>query len=445
MKNFLILSAFLYSSISFGQHLERRIAHGFRLQPTEINGTSRMQVAALSPTGTAGVAGLQMNDILLEVNSTEVFGMADLQSDAISNLREGAEVVYTVIRNGETLELSASGVPIPMESGDSHKTEYFEIPFDGGWLRAIANLPEGEGPFPTIYFIQGYTCSPIESQWPGHPYRRLAKTFTDAGIAFVRVEKPGVGDSYGMDPCMETDFNYEVESFTEAGQFVRDLSWVDTTNFYIFGHSMGGYLAPIVASEVPTQGIAVYGTRHEPWREYFLQMWRFQLVRQGFSYAEVESRMKDYYELAYLLFFQRHSPTEISASHPHLNDELEDGLLWDGENIVLFRNYDALQSVDDLPVVPSWLEYQGKVLVMYGTADFEVCSDESPREMVRMINLEGKGKAEYVEIQGADHSMFPVRGMEEAVNMEPAELRSIQMSGIENLIPNSVVRWMTEK
>lgn len=424
--------------------MNRKIMHGFRLQPTEVENTSRLQIAMIAPNGTAANAGVQVNDILVSINGEEITTQTDLQSQSLSNLREGDLVSYTCLREGESIELVGEGVGIPHESGDSPQTKYLEVPFEGGWLRGIANLPEGEGPFPTVFFIQGYTCSPVESSWPGHPYRLLAKAFTEAGIAFVRVEKPGVGDSYGMDHCLESDFLYEVEAFTAGGTFIRQQSWVDTDQFYIFGHSMGGYLAPVVAKEVPATGISVYGTRHEPWKEYFLQMWRFQLVRQGFSYLEVENRMKDYYELAYHLFFERMSPVEIANQHEHLIDELEDGLMWDGGDILLFRNYDALQSVDDLPVVESWLNYPGKVLVLHGTADFEVCSDESPREMERMINLEGKGSAQYVELEGMDHSMFQVGSMEAAVNMDPQERRRIQMSGIDSKISDTIIHWIVE-
>ncbi|NVK28486.1 MAG: alpha/beta fold hydrolase [Flavobacteriia bacterium] len=441
MKKFLILSSIILSLGCNGQHLERKLFHGFRLQPGPDNS---VQVAATGPTGTATNAELQSNDIILKINEIEIEDFNSLRSSELQNLRAGEEVRYTVKRGDQTLELVGIGEPLPEETGDSPQTRYFEIPFDGGHLRAIANLPEGEGPFPTVYFIQGYTCSSIESNWPGHPYRQLAKAFTEAGIAFVRVEKPGVGDSQGMEDCMETDFHYEVQSFTEAGKYVRKFDWVDADQFYIFGHSMGGYLAPIVAKEVPSAGIAAYGTRHEPWREYFLQMWRFQLVRQGFSYSEVEERMGDYYNLAYHLFYLKESPEEIAQSHPELVDEMEDGLAWSGGDVILFRNYDALQSVDELPVVPSWLSYEGKVLIFYGTADFEVCSDESPKEMVRMMNIEHPGSAEYVEIQGADHSMFQVGSMEEAVNMSDEERRSAMMKGIDQKIPRAIIEWTRE-
>lgn len=441
MKHLLILSTLLYSSLSFSQHLNRQIFHGFRLQPVELEGEMKMQVAQIGPQGTAGAAGLQNGDILLSINGLTISAFGDLGG---LDVREGEDISYTVLRGESEMVLSGSGVALPMESGDSPRTEYFEVPFDGGYLRGIANLPEGDGPFPTIYFIQGYTCSSVESSWPGHPYRLLAKAFTEAGIAFVRVEKPGVGDSQGTRDCMETDFHYEVESFTAGAEFAKGFEWVDPNQFYIFGHSMGGYLAPIVAEEVETAGIIAYGTRHEPWREYFLQMWRFQLVRQGFTYREVESRMRDYYELAYHLFFEKMSPGDIAESYPTLIDEMEDGLAWEGGDIILFRNYEALQSVDDLPVVESWLNYEGRVLMFYGTADFEVCSDDSPKEIVRMINLQHPNHATYAEVEGADHAMFQVGSMEQAVNMSDAEIREARMGGIEMEIPERIINWMTE-
>ena len=43
---------------------------------------------------------------------------------------------------------------------------------------------------------------------------------------------------------------------------------------FIFGHSMGGVFGPILASEIPIRGIAVYGTVAKTWTEYCLENWR---------------------------------------------------------------------------------------------------------------------------------------------------------------------------
>lgn len=450
MKKIICLGILLISFGCSGQELPRKIFHGFNPVPlshpaasTETyHGDSGIYIVAIAGNGTAVNAEMQRGDILLAINSHTIRRGNDLQIPEISGLSAGDDVTYTVFRNGEVKELHGVVQGRPLEQGDSHRTEYFSIPFDGGRLRAIANLPGGEGPFPTVFLIQGYTCASVESDWDKHPHREMARALTQAGIAMIRVEKPGVGDSDGTPDCMHTDFHYEVESFGTAAEFARNLSYVDASRFYLFGHSMGGYLAPIIAQKVETSGIAAYGTRHEPWREYFLQMWRFQLVRQGFDYVEVENRMDDYYELAYQLFFKKKSPETIAEEFPQLTDEMRDGLLWKGGDVILYRNYQALQSVDELPVVEAWAAYNHPVLMMYGTADFEVFADDSPKEIVRIVNHYHPGMAEYREIPGSDHALFQVGSMDEGLNMTPQQQQSARMRGIDPAIPQAIVDWI---
>lgn len=80
--------------------------------------------------------------------------------------------------------------------------------------------------------------------------------------------------------------------------------------------------------------------------------------------------------------------------------------------------------------------------MFYGTADFEVCSDDSPKEIVRMINTEGAGEAVYEEVEGADHSMFMAGSMEEGVSMDRDQRREMMMQGIDPGVCKTVINWI---
>jgi len=86
----------------------------------------------------------------------------------------------------------------------------------------------------------------------------------------MRSEKSGVGDSTGT-PCRDVNFPDEVSLFTSALKKLKTYDFVDTGNVFIFGHSGGGWVAPLVAAEEPVKGIVVYGTVVRPFGEYLVE------------------------------------------------------------------------------------------------------------------------------------------------------------------------------
>jgi esterase/lipase len=63
---------------------------------------------------------------------------------------------------------------------------------------------------------------------------------------------------------------------------------VDPERIYLFGHSMGGVLAPYLTAAVPVRGSMVYGTLARTWFEYQLENVRRQAAFQpGATEAEI--------------------------------------------------------------------------------------------------------------------------------------------------------------
>jgi alpha-beta hydrolase superfamily lysophospholipase len=93
--------------------------------------------------------------------------------------------------------------------------------------------------------------------------RELVYGLTRAGFAVMRSEKSGVGDSSDT-PCRDVDFRREVSLFTSGLKKLTCYNFVDTENVFFFVHSVGGWIAPLVASEEPVKGIVAYGTVVRP-------------------------------------------------------------------------------------------------------------------------------------------------------------------------------------
>ncbi|MBU0595581.1 alpha/beta fold hydrolase [Candidatus Bipolaricaulota bacterium] len=135
-----------------------------------------------------------------------------------------------------------------------------EIAFasDGLTLYGTLALPEvGEGPFPAVLFVHG--SGPVDRDgnaidlssgrvaMPMDVYGQLAHALAEAGIASLRFDKRGVGASDGDSAtASRSDLLDDVRAAVDA---LRAQPEVDPQAIILAGHSEGGYLAPVIATE----------------------------------------------------------------------------------------------------------------------------------------------------------------------------------------------------
>ena len=219
------------------------------------------------------------------------------------------------MRAGKEQVLEAKAVGRPLETSEISEVIYDEIPFQVGTLRSIINKPNKGGKLPAILFIPGYPCASYDNMNPIHPYRKLIDAFIEKGYVVMRVEKPGVGDGEFPIPCDQIDIATENAAFEAGYQALKKYSFVDTENIFIFGHSLGGLTAPIVASKVNPKGVIVYGTAYEPWWEYLMRMLRMQNPLFGVDFVENEKDMRLYHHLLYRQYVLKQSPKELAAEN----------------------------------------------------------------------------------------------------------------------------------
>ncbi len=75
----------------------------------------------------------------------------------------------------------------------------------------------------------------------------------------MRVDKPGTGESEGP-PCAEGGFREELAGYRAALRVLRTNPAVDPDRIFLFGESLGGFMAPLLARETHVAGISTYGT-----------------------------------------------------------------------------------------------------------------------------------------------------------------------------------------
>jgi len=261
--------------------LPRKGCLGTRLAPLADDVRAREQLApgagvlieAVLPDTTAAESSIRPGDILLAVDGKTISSVVD-PNPIVAAMTVGQQFEVTLQRAGQRTSLAMTLKECPRDRGETFEVLYHHVVSGGARIRTIVTRPHTPGRHPVFFLIQGLGEWMVDqplSEPDG--YSRILNAFATSGYVTVRVEKPGLGDSEGR-PYADIDFQTELDTYRQALIAVRKYSFVDRNAVFIFGHSMGGVFGPILASEIPIRGIAVYGTVAKTWTEYCLENWR---------------------------------------------------------------------------------------------------------------------------------------------------------------------------
>ena len=133
--------------------------------------------------------------------------------------------------------------PYPYESGEVS----FESTAAGVTLAGTLTIPPGSGPYPAVVLVSGSGPQDRDETVFGHkPFLVLADHLTRQGIAVLRYDDRGVGESTGdFSTAVTPDFADDAEG---AVRYLATLPAVDREKIGIIGHSEGAIVAPIVAN-----------------------------------------------------------------------------------------------------------------------------------------------------------------------------------------------------
>lgn len=448
LLSFALVIIFSFSPDYLSQEMRRSGMLGAQLAPVSdsiasanrIKANSGMVVNRIVPGGTAEKCGLTVNDILLEINGQPLKNNNALQK-VLSKMREGDDIAFTFIRNGKRSEAKGNVAGKPFEKSEKFEVIYDKVPFRGGWLRSIVTKPFGKEKLPAILLIQGYTCTTIDWLQPLHPYKQLTDTLTLKGYAVMRVEKPGVGDCINTPDCFTMDILTEAEAFGAAFEYMKKYSFVDSNNAFIFGHSMGGIVAPLIAEKTNIKGVIVYGTDHLPWFEYLIKMLRFQNPGFGIDYRESENDMKIYHRLLFEMLIEKKSIKQLT-SNPEYRRLLERDFQLDEDGMLFTRSLEFQQSLQDLNMTESWSRTKGYVLSIFGEGDFEVMDSFGHETIVDIVNTYHPGKAEYIFLPGTNHSMLLTGNMKRSFDVQNKGLTAQYFNKFNFRLTDEIDRWI---
>lgn len=125
-----------------------------------------------------------------------------------------------------------------------------QVTFRNGDIELSGTLttPRGKGRSMAVVMVTGSGAQDRDEQIMGHkPFLVIADHLTRNGISVLRYDDRGVGGSTGsMASSTTADFAIDVRC---AIEFLKTRPEIDTQRIGIIGHSEGGLIAPMVASE----------------------------------------------------------------------------------------------------------------------------------------------------------------------------------------------------
>ena len=134
-------------------------------------------------------------------------------------------------------------------SGDHHHLQPLieqRLTLDGGIAAVLALPRDTEGPAAAVLMLHGFASHKDEV---GDLFKRLAPRLAEHGIASLRIDFPGWGESAGE--MWESSMTTRVAATETAYAYLRDHAKINNARIGILGFSMGGTTARISAANHP--------------------------------------------------------------------------------------------------------------------------------------------------------------------------------------------------
>lgn len=382
--------------------LPRRALMGVRLTESD----QGPKVAQIFANTTAETSGLKQNDIITHVNAIELKTVPEFQT-TIRPLKPGTTITCRVLRDDKPRTIEFPLKEWPREKAEDIIFRYDHVESGTKKLRTVISHPRDFGTkrLPAVLYIQGIDCASVEATFP-FPFANHTREFlyglTRAGFVVMRCEKSGVGDSTGPD-CNDLPLKEEVQDFANAVKKLKTYPYVDPDQVYLFGHSAGGWVGPMVAQEQSIAGIIVYGTVVRPFAEYMVENHRRnRRLRNDLPPAEIERQTAHMRQFLHHLLDERKPPSDVIKQHPELRKISRRVFPQDLNRPYNVRNIEYFRDVNALNMADVWTTLRIPTLALCG--EYEARTSPFEHEYIaQIVNHSKPGYGEWKIIPKLDH------------------------------------------
>jgi len=184
------MSAIGLSNGLSAQQLRRKASLGIAMQPLsdslriglKLPPDHGVYISNVAPESTAYTMGIPNGAVLTKIDGSPIDSNEDV-FNLIENFKEGDSIAVEYIVHRKNYIKKGKGIARPKETYANVMVSYGTVAYGENRLRSILYRPKKEGNLPTIYFLQGYTCSTIDLPFsPEHPYLKLIRSWVDAEV-----------------------------------------------------------------------------------------------------------------------------------------------------------------------------------------------------------------------------------------------------------------------
>lgn len=442
MKRILFLILFVACTASVKtQSLERKGSLGAEIG---FNADSTgVLIKRVLPGSTAEAIGVQAGFVLLSVNGTKVKTPSEL-IDITSTWRAGDDIVIDLVKYETFAIAEGKVIAKPKETSSHGAVMYGEVEFDNNLLRSILITPTAVENPPVLFYVQGYGCASQDYYHSPHPVKSFIEDMVSKGIAVFRMEKPGMGDSSGDLDCDEIGYHKEVDAFTAGLQALKNNELVDTSNVFLFGHSLGGITAPQLAARIPVAGMVNYGSVSTSWYEYLIKMMREQSLIFDMDYEEIQHRVRERAPIVHAYLVEKQSLETLQAN-PDFKGHLYSGLPHiDESGKVLFRHYDFMPEINSVDITSELKNAATYTLALQGEFDIAAIDEEWAKYEADVVNAYHPGKGEWQIVKNAEHGLATIESRDQQMALrESGEFNLAYMAEhYQNSIGDIVFEWI---
>lgn len=155
------------------------------------------------------------------------------------------------------------GATLPAAAAPREEVVRFEV--DGESVVGTLTLPESGEPAPVVLMLFGFLAH--RGEWPiagteEGPYARAARLWADRGIASLRIDYRGSGESAGS--FADATVSSEVADGIGAVAFIKADPRLDGDRLAVLGWSLGGPVATVVAKATAPDALVLWNGVNDP-------------------------------------------------------------------------------------------------------------------------------------------------------------------------------------
>jgi len=180
-------------------------------------------------------------------------------------LAEPEEIKMTKSKQALVAAVTAAMLAMTLPAVAAPREEVVRFAVDGQTVVGTLTLPDTAEPAPVVLMLFGFLGH--RGEWPiagteEGPYARAARLWADRGIASLRIDYRGSGESAGS--FAEASVSSEAADGLGAIRFLKADPRLDADRLAVLGWSLGGPVATLVAKSSQPDALVLWNGVNDP-------------------------------------------------------------------------------------------------------------------------------------------------------------------------------------